>query len=49
MKLLGSDHIGIVVRDIDETIARAGDMTAPQTTFGVTQQLMEHKGRGTGA
>jgi methylmalonyl-CoA/ethylmalonyl-CoA epimerase len=25
MKLLGLDHIGIVVRDIDETIARAGD------------------------
>jgi hypothetical protein len=22
--------------------------TAPQTTFGVTLQLMEHKGRGTG-
>jgi hypothetical protein len=25
MKLLGLDHIGIVVRDIDETIAQAGD------------------------
>jgi catechol 2,3-dioxygenase-like lactoylglutathione lyase family enzyme len=25
MKLLGLDHVGIVVRDIDETIARAGD------------------------
>lgn len=25
MKLLGLDHIGIVVRDIDETIARASD------------------------
>ena len=25
MKLLGIDHIGIVVRDINETIARAGD------------------------
>ena len=136
MKLLGLDHIGIVVRDINETIARAGDtvdgrargerilagdidlqfllcgetllelievraagfgmpkikdgetavvghlgyvvddledakseltrrgvvlqgefetdevrsiFTAPQTTFGVTLQLMEHKGRGTGA
>ena len=136
MKLLGLDHIGIVVRDIDETVARAGDtldgrpvgerfvfddidlqvllcgqstlelievrnagfgmpelkggetavighfgievddledakaeltrrgvvlegevetddvrfiFTAPQTTFGVTLQLMEHKGRGTGA
>jgi catechol 2,3-dioxygenase-like lactoylglutathione lyase family enzyme len=24
MKLLGLDHVGIVVRDIDETIARAG-------------------------
>jgi catechol 2,3-dioxygenase-like lactoylglutathione lyase family enzyme len=136
MKLLGLDHIGIVVRDINETIARAGDtldgravgerfvsddidlqvlmagestlelievraagfgmprlkdgetavighfgievddlddakaeltrrgvglegeadtdevrfiFTVPQTTFGVTLQLMEHKGRGTGA
>ena len=135
MKLLGLDHVGIVVRDIDETVARAGDtvdgravgerfvsdnidlqvlmagkstlelievreagfgmprlkdgetavigrfgievddledakaeltrrgvalegefdagevrfiFTAPQTTFGVTLQLMEHKGRGTG-
>ena len=25
MKILGLDHIGIVVRDIDETVARAGD------------------------
>src|ERR1700751_2260857 len=25
MKLLGVDHIGIVVRDIDETVARAGE------------------------
>jgi methylmalonyl-CoA/ethylmalonyl-CoA epimerase len=25
MKLLGLDHIGIVVRDIDETVARADD------------------------
>jgi methylmalonyl-CoA/ethylmalonyl-CoA epimerase len=25
MKLLGLDHIGIVVRDISETVARAGD------------------------
>ena len=136
MKLLGLDHIGIIVRNIDETIAQAGDtvdgiavggrfvsddidlqvllcgestlelievraagfgmpelrdgetaiighigyevddledtkaeltrrgvvlqgkgetdevrwiFTAPQTTFGVTLQLMEHKGRGTGA
>ena len=136
MKLLGLDHIGIVVRDIDETVARAGDtvdgravgerfvfddidlqvlmagestlelievrnagfgmprlkdgetavighfgievddledakaeltrrgvalegevdsdevrfiFTVPQTTFGVTLQLMEHKGRGKGA
>ena len=136
MELLGLDHIGIVVRDIDETVARAGDtldgravgerfvsddidlqvllcgesnlelievrnagfgmpklndgetavvghfgievddledakaeltrrgvvlegeletdevrfiFTAPQTTFGVTLQLMEHKRRGTGA
>src|SRR5690349_24485603 len=136
MKLLGLDHIGIVVRDIDETVARAGEtvdgravgerfvsddidlqvalcgestlelievrnpgfgmprlkdgetavighfgievddledakaeltrrgvllegefetdevhfiFTVPQTTFGVTLQLMEHKSRGTGA
>ena len=136
MKLLGLDHIGIVVRDIDEAVARAGAtvdgraigkrfvspdidlqvlqcgkstlelikvrsagfgmpklkdgetavighfgievddledakaeltrrgvllegevetdevpfiFTAPQTTFGVTLQLMEHKSRGTGA
>lgn len=136
MKLLGLDHIGIVVRDIDETVAQAGAtvdgravgkrfvssdidlqvllcggstlelievraagfgmpklvdgetavighfgievddledakaeltrrgvllegevetdevhfiFTAPQTTFGVTLQLMEHKSRGTGA
>jgi methylmalonyl-CoA/ethylmalonyl-CoA epimerase len=26
MKLLGLDHIGIVVRNIDETIARAGEV-----------------------
>ena len=25
MKILGLDHIAFVVRDIDETIARAGD------------------------
>jgi catechol 2,3-dioxygenase-like lactoylglutathione lyase family enzyme len=25
MELLGLDHVGIVVRDIDETVARAGD------------------------
>ena len=136
MKLLGLDHIGVVVRDIDETVARAGEtvdgravggrfvsddidlqvllcgestlelievrapgfgmpkledgetavighfgievddledakaeltrrgvvlegefetdevhfiFTAPQTTFGVTLQLMDHKGRWTGA
>ena len=136
MKLLGLDHVGIVVRDIDEAVARAGEtvdgravgqrfvfddidlqvllcggstlelievraagfgmpkledgetavighfgvevddledakaeltrrgvvlegevetdevrfiFTAPQTTFGVTLQLMEHKGRGTAA
>src|SRR6478609_5202139 len=136
MKLLGLDHIGVVVRDIDQTVARAGDtvdgravggrfvsedidlqvlqlgestlelievraagfgmpkladgetavighfgievedledtkaelgrrgvalegevetdevhfiFTVPRTTFGVTLQLMEHKGRGTGA
>ena len=28
MKLLGLDHIGIVVRDIDETVARAGETVA---------------------
>jgi methylmalonyl-CoA/ethylmalonyl-CoA epimerase len=136
VKLLGLDHIGVVVRDIDETVAQAGGtvdgravgerfvsadidlqvllcgesslelievrapglgmpklkdgetavighfgievddledakaeltrrgvvlegefetdevhfiFTPPQTTFGVTLQLMEHKGRGTGA
>ena len=136
MKLLGLDHVGIVVRDIDETVARAAEtvdgravgqrfvsddidlqvllcgestlelievraagfgmpkledgetavighfgvevddledtkaeltrrgvvlegeietdevrfiFTAPQTTFGVALQLMEHKGRGAGA
>ena len=136
MRLLGLDHIAIVVRDISETVARAGDtvdgradgerlrggdidlqfllcgeslleltevrtagfgmpklkdgetavighiaykvddlddtkaeltrrgvvlegegktdevhwiFTAPQTTFGLTLQFMEHKGRGTGA
>jgi methylmalonyl-CoA/ethylmalonyl-CoA epimerase len=136
VKLLGLDHVGVVVRDIDETVAQAGGtvdgravgerfvsadidlqvllcgestlelievrapgfgmpklkdgetavighfgievddfedakaeltrrgvvlegevetdevhfiFTAPQTTFGVTLQLMEHKGRGTGA
>ena len=136
MKLLGLDHVGIIVRDINETIARAGDtvdgravgerilagdidlqfllfgetrleliearaaglgmpklkdgetavighiayevddledtkaeltrrgvvlqgeyetddvhfiFTAPETTFGVTLHLLEHKGRGTGA
>ncbi|HEY4427825.1 MAG TPA: hypothetical protein VGN08_06445 [Solirubrobacteraceae bacterium] len=25
MRLLGLDHVGIVVRDIDDTVARAGD------------------------
>jgi hypothetical protein len=29
MKLLGLDHIGIVVRDINETITRAGEKAAP--------------------
>ena len=33
MKLLGLDHIAIVVRDIDETIARAGD-TVDGTALG---------------
>ena len=34
MKLLGLDHIAIVVRDINETIARAGD-TVDQLTIAV--------------
>jgi methylmalonyl-CoA/ethylmalonyl-CoA epimerase len=33
MKLLGLDHIGIVVRDIDKTVARAGD-TVDGRAFG---------------
>ena len=33
MELLGLDHIGIVVRNIDETIARAGD-TIDGKAFG---------------
>ena len=33
MKLLGLDHIGIIVRDINETIARAGD-TVDGTAVG---------------
>ena len=31
MKLLGLDHIGIVVRDIDETVARAGETVDGRT------------------
>ena len=59
-------HFGIEVDDLEDTnaeLTRRGVVlegefetdevhfifTAPQTTFGVTLQLMEHKGRGTGA
>ena len=59
-------HFGIEVDDLDDAkaeLTRRGVVlegevetdevhfifTAPQTTFGVTLQLMEHKGRGTGA
>ena len=59
-------HVGIEVDDLEDTkaeltrrgVALEGEgetdevrwiFTAPQTTFGVTLQLMEHKGRGTGA
>jgi len=31
MKLLGLDHIGVVVRDIDETVARAGETVDGKT------------------
>jgi catechol 2,3-dioxygenase-like lactoylglutathione lyase family enzyme len=31
MKILGLDHIAFVVRDIDETIARAGDIVEGRT------------------
>jgi methylmalonyl-CoA/ethylmalonyl-CoA epimerase len=59
-------HFGIEVDDLEDAkaeltrrgVALEGEVetdevhfifTAPQTTFGVTLQLMEHKGRGTGA
>jgi len=59
-------HFGIEVDDLEDTkaeLTRRGVVlegevetdevrfifTAPQTTFGVTLQLMEHKGRGKGA
>jgi catechol 2,3-dioxygenase-like lactoylglutathione lyase family enzyme len=59
-------HFGIEVDDLEDAkaeLARRGVVlqgevetdevhfifTAPQTTFGVTLQLMEHKGRGKGA
>ena len=59
-------HFGIEVDDLEDTkaeltrrgVALEGEVetdevhfifTAPQTTFGVTLQLMQHKGGGTGA
>jgi methylmalonyl-CoA/ethylmalonyl-CoA epimerase len=59
-------HFGIEVDDLEDTkteltrrgVALQGEVktddvhfifTVPQTTFGVTLQLMEHKGRGTRA
>src|ERR1700752_4972449 len=58
-------HLGLEVDDLDDAkaeLARRGVVlpgevetddvhyifTAPETTFGVTLHLMEHKGRGTG-
>jgi hypothetical protein len=40
---------GVVLQGEVETDEVHFIFTAPQTTFGVTLQLMEHKGRGTGA
>ena len=40
---------GVVLEGEFETDEVHFIFTAPQTTFGVTLQLMEHKGRGTGA
>jgi methylmalonyl-CoA/ethylmalonyl-CoA epimerase len=40
---------GVVLEGEVETDDVRFIFTAPQTTFGVTLQLMEHKGRGTGA
>ena len=40
---------GVVLEGKGETDEVRWIFTAPQTTFGVTLQLMEHKGRGTGA
>jgi methylmalonyl-CoA/ethylmalonyl-CoA epimerase len=40
---------GVVLEGEVETDEAHFIFTAPQTTFGVTLQLMEHKGRGTGA
>jgi catechol 2,3-dioxygenase-like lactoylglutathione lyase family enzyme len=40
---------GVVLEGEVETDEVHFIITAPQTTFGVTLQLMEHKGRGTGA
>jgi hypothetical protein len=43
------DRRGVVLQGEVETDDVHFIFTAPQTTFGVTLQLMEHKGRGTGA
>ena len=40
---------GVVLQGEVETDEVHFIFTEPQTTFGVTLQLMEHKGRGTGA
>jgi len=40
---------GVVLEGEGKTDEVHWIFTAPQTTFGVTLQLMEHKGRGTGA
>ena len=40
---------GVVLQGEVETAEVHFIFTAPQTTFGVTLQLMQHKGRGTGA
>src|SRR6202007_1908603 len=40
---------GVVLQGDAETDEVRWIFTAPETTFGVTLHLMEHKGRGTGA
>ena len=40
---------GVVLEGEGKTDEVHWIFTAPQTTFGLTLQLMEHKGRGTGA